>query len=248
MLWVSKFGIVEGQASEDTPWVGAFPDPSRNEEASDLYVIVHPALPGSEEFCAELRDAIGQAYHQKKVSLTGGMLRALKAAHDQLRDWNSRSLRGHQVGAGATLLAVRPERLPSGACEAYLAQAGPASAVFYRPNSEAAAASEIVPELPDAQGALGIGDEFWPQFTRYELADGDRLVILSPGPAASIGGAALAAMLGLPAEETVKALFRRLRESASGGCGAVLIAVEPDPVQETALQPSPPPASRRAPL
>lgn len=234
MLWVSKFGIVDGQPAEDSPWVGAFPDSNRSEDASDLYVIVYPALPGTEEFCADLRDAIGQTFHREKVSLTGGMLRALKAAHENLREWNSRSLREHQIGAGAGLLAVCPgERR-----EAYLAQVGPSSAVVYRANGPLNGAKEIVAELPDAEGPLGVGDEFWPQFSRWELTDGDRFIVLTPGPAQAIGEAAMTKILQEPAEESVKELFRRLREHSDPAVGAVLIAVEPDPVEETALQPS----------
>lgn len=227
MLWVSRFGIVEGQAVEDSPWVGAFPDDDRDEESSDLYALVHPASPGSEEFCADLRDAIGKTFHEKKLALTGGMLRALKAAHEHLRGWNSRSLREHQVGAGASLLAIHGR-------EAYLAQAGPASAVFYRDLGT----TEFAPKLPDAQVTLGVGDEFWPEFNRFDLIDGDRLVILTPGLAQAVGANTLAAILQLPAEDAVKQLFRSLREASGETAGAVLIAVEPDPVDETALQPA----------
>ena len=218
MLWVSKFGIANGQATEDSPWVGAYPDPNRGEESSDLYVIVQPALPGSEEFCTDLRNAIGETFHKKKMSLTGGLLGALKAAHENLREWNGRSLREHQIGAGVSVLAVR-------AREAYLGQAGPASAVFYRDF----AATEIVPTLPEAQGPLGVVDEVWPQFTRYDLVNGDRFVILTPGLTAKIGAEALAEALQLPPDLALKELFRRLREETL--CGAVLIAVEPEPAQ-----------------
>lgn len=230
MLWVSKFGIVNGEPSEDSPWVGAFPDANRSEDAADLYVIVYPALPGAEEFCADLRDAIGQTFHQKRITLTGGMLRALKAAHENLREWNSRSLREHQIAAGATLFAVRPD----GSREAYMAQVGPTSAVVYKDFR----AREVVPQIPDADGALGIGDEFRPQFTRWELSDGDRFVVLTPGPAQSIGEEEMTAILELPAEDAVKELFRRLRQHDDAAVGAVLVAVEPDPVEETALQPT----------
>lgn len=225
MLWVSKFGIVDGEPVEDSPWVGAFPDANRTEESSDLYVIVHPAIPGSEEFCADLRDAIGQTYHKKKVSLTGGILRALQAAHEHLREWNKSSLREHQIGAGASVLAIQGR-------EAYLGQAGPSSAVFYRDFG----ATEIVPTLPDAEGTLGIGDDFWPQFTRFEFVDGDRIVLMTPGPAQAMGSGLLAEMLQLQAEEALKELFRQLRGETPKSAGAVLIAAEPDPVTETALQ------------
>lgn len=234
MLWVSKFGIVDGQAAEESPWVGAFSDDGRSEEPSDLYVIVHPALPGSEEFCADLRDAIGQTFHREKVSLTGGMLRALRDAHEHLRDWNSRSLREHQVGAGASLLAVHGR-------EAYLAQGGPSSAVFYRDFG----ATVLAPELPESQVPLGAGEEFWPQFRRFDLVDGDRMLLLTPGPAARIGRAGLAQTLELPAEDAVKVLFRMLREAEDEITGAVLIAVEPDPVEETALEPAEAPPRRK---
>lgn len=218
MLWVSKFGIANGEAAEDSPWVGAFPAPVRNEDSSDLYVIVHPALPGSEEFCGDMRNAIGETFHKTKVSLTGGLLRALRAAHEDLRDWNERSLREHQIGAGASVLAIRGR-------EAYLGQAGPSSAVFYRDFI----ASEIVPALPEAQGTLGVGDDIWPQFTRYDLVDGDRLVILTPGLVPAIGEETLAGVLQLPPDDALRELFRRLRQEQL--CGAVLIAVEPEPAE-----------------
>lgn len=218
MIWVSKFGIANGEATEDSPWVGAYPDPDRGEGSSDLYVIVHPALPGSEEFCTDLRNAIGETFHKKKVSLTGGLLGALKAAHENLRDWNDRSLREHQISAGVSVLAVR-------AREAYLGQAGPASAIFYRDF----AATEIVPALPEARGPLGVVAEVWPQFTRYDLLNGDRFVVLTPGLAAKIGDEALVESLQLPPDLALKDLFRRLRQETL--CGAVLIAVEPEPAQ-----------------
>ncbi len=47
-LWVGQFGMEGGEAREKTSWVGAYPDPGRAEEPSDLYVLVTPALPGSE--------------------------------------------------------------------------------------------------------------------------------------------------------------------------------------------------------
>lgn len=225
MLWVSKFGIVDGDPVEDSPWVGAFPDSDRGEESSDLYLIVHPAIPGSEEFCTDLRDAIGETYHRRKVSLTGGLLRALKAAHEHLREWNSRSLREHQIGAGVSALAIQGR-------EAYLAQAGPSSAVFYRDFG----ATEVAPAIPEAQGALGVSDGFWPQFTRFDLVEGDRIVLMTPGPAQAMGTALLAELLQLPADQALKELFRQLRGEAAASAGAVLIAAEADPVEETALQ------------
>src|SRR5881409_2748227 len=119
MLWVGQFGIVNGEAREQTPWVGVYPDPGHADETSDLYLIVEPALPGSEEFCEELKEVEGSAFHKEKVSLTGGMLRALRSAHDQLRDWNQRSMKEHRIAAGISCIAVAGSSV-------YLAQVSPA--------------------------------------------------------------------------------------------------------------------------
>ena len=67
-----------------------------------------------------MKDAIGDIFHESKASLTGGMLRALRSAHENLRDWNRRSLKEHRVAAGVSCLAMHDN-------EAYLAQVGPGS-------------------------------------------------------------------------------------------------------------------------
>jgi hypothetical protein len=216
MLWAAQFGIVNGEAREDTPWVGAYRDPGRSEEPSDLYVLVHPALPGSEEFCQELRDAIGEAFHKEKVSLTGGLLRALRSAHENLRDWNRRSLKEHRVAAGVTCLAADGGR-------AYLAQVSPASAAVYRDGEIAF----ISPEIPDADEPLGLMDEFLPQFTGVELEEGARLLLLSPHLAAALPAADLAAVLALPDEDALPDLYRKAQGQTD--CAALLLSVRPDP-------------------
>src|SRR3990172_3481671 len=128
MFWVGQFGVVDGKAQEESPWVGLFPDTGRahTEETVDLFVVVEPALPGSEDYCRDLSQAIGKQFRERRLSLTGGILRALKAAHENLRDWNRRSLKQHQVAAGASCLALRGGA--AGTREAYLGQVGPAAA------------------------------------------------------------------------------------------------------------------------
>src|SRR2546426_2198534 len=131
MLWLGQFGIADGKAQEETPWVGVFPDETRGPEASDLLMIVQPATAGSTEFCAELKEAVGSVFHKSKVSLTGGLLRALREAHENLREWNRRSLREHWIAAGIPCAAGRGD-------EGYLAPVAPArAAVFRRPSKQA---------------------------------------------------------------------------------------------------------------
>ena len=126
MLWVGQFSIVDGEAREESPWIGVFPESARvePEESSDLFVIVEPALEGSEEYCRDLSQVIGKQFRERRLSLTGGILRALKGAHESLRDWNRRSLKQHRVAAGVSCLALR-----GGApgCNAYLGQVAPAA-------------------------------------------------------------------------------------------------------------------------
>jgi serine/threonine protein phosphatase PrpC len=217
MLWVGQFGIADGEAREETPWVGVYRDDERDEEPSDVYVLVQPALPGSEEFCGEMKDAIGRVFHDSKSSLTGGVLRALRSANENLREWNRRSLKEHRVAAGISCLATRDN-------EAYLAQVGPARAVFFHRGR----ADLVQPTLPEATEPLGLEDEFWPEFHRYELADGDRLLLLSPGLADAIPNHELTAALALDGEKALPELYRLARGASDGA--ALLVAAMPGTV------------------
>jgi hypothetical protein len=215
MLWVGQFGIVGGHAQEETPWVGVFPEDTRSPDSSDLYLVVTPATPGSEQFCVELKEAVGTMFHKSKASLTGGLLRALQAAHEQLRDWNRRSVRDHRVAAGVSCLSVRGH-------EAYLAQVAPASTVVYQNG----AAKALQPSLADASEPLGLFDEFWPEFSRFQLEDGDRLMLMTPALAGALPADEPAASLSLPPDEVLPALYRHAR--AVPDCGAVLLAAIDD--------------------
>ena len=222
MLWLGQFGIADGKAQEETPWVGVFPDETRGPEASDLLMIVQPATAGSAEFCAELKEAVGSVFHKSKVSLTGGLLRALREAHENLREWNRRSLREHWVAAGISCAAVRGN-------EVYLAQVAPAGATFYRGHET----QPIRPQLADALEPLGMFDEFLPEFSLFEMEEGDRLLLMTPGLAQSLPGDGLGASLALPADGVLPAVYRQA--SALPDCGAVLVAAVPDAEEAHAI-------------
>ncbi|MDI6857710.1 MAG: hypothetical protein QME71_05290 [Dehalococcoidia bacterium] len=167
--WVGHFGISRGQAQEMGPFQGAFTRVRPGDEQVDLYVLVHPALPASEEFCGQIVAVIGRLFERQSLSLTGDLLKAIGAAHDNLRDWNRKSLREHQVGAGITCLVLR-ENL------AYLAQAGP-SLAFHKSGD---GFRRLTPEDPEASAVVGLGDTLRPHLTRFELAPGDLLLFASP--------------------------------------------------------------------
>ena len=226
MLWVGQFGIVDGEAREESPWVGVFAEDGRadaqtrahagTEGKADLFVVVEPALPGSEDYCRDLSRAIGEQFRQHRLSLTGGILRALKAAHDNLRDWNRRSLKQHRVAAGASCLAVRGG-------EAYLGQVGPAAAVVLRHGE----LTRLIPTLPDSLEPLGLHEEFWPDFSRHELRDGDRLLLLSRNLAEALSDDELRAALTPPPEETLPILYGKAKTLPN--CAAVLVAALAEP-------------------
>lgn len=166
--WVGRFSIVDGQVREEGPWLGAFRGQPGDEDSRDLHVLVEPALPGSEEFCGQLVEVVGRLFQNERLSLTGGLLRSLRAAHENLRDWNRKSLPEHQVAAGATCLLLRGRT-------AYLAQVGPSLAYFYRDGQ----LRTITPQEDDAQAPLGMAEDLQPDITRYDLEPGDLLLVAS---------------------------------------------------------------------
>lgn len=219
MVWVGQFGVVDGEAHDETPWVGVYRDGSRAEEGfSDLYVLVEPALPGSEEFVGEMKDAIGENFHESKLSLTGGILRALRSAHENLRDWNRRSLKQHRVAAAISCLAVQGE-------EAYLAQVGPARALFYHDGK----LQQVVPQVPEAKEALGLEDEFYPDFRRFEFGPGDRLLLVTPELGEALAATDVVEALKLAGEQALPEIYRRAQGQRN--CAAVLVAAAPVPGQ-----------------
>ena len=222
MLWVGQFGIVDGKAQEESPWVGLFPEGGRAqpEEAADLFVVVEPALPGSEDYCRDLAEAIGKQFRERRLSLTGGILRALRAAHENLRDWNLRSLKEHQVAAGASCLTLRGGVVPG--WEAYLGQVAPAAAVLLHHGS----LQRLEPRLPDAVEPLGLHEEFWPDLSRHELGDGDRMLLLSVDLASAFSDEELTEALRPPPEETLPLLYQKGREMPH--CAALLVAALPE--------------------
>ena len=222
MLWVNQFAIVEGELREQSDWVGVFPESARVEpqEAADLFVLVEPALPNSEEYCRDLARAIGDGFRERRLSLSGGIMRGLQVAHERLRDWNRRSLKNQRVAAGVSCLALRGGA-PTGR-EAYLGQVAPAAAALLRDG----ALSRLSPALPDSLQPLGLEEQFRPDLSRHELGGGDRLLLLTTGLDAALSDGELAEALRPPPDETLPLLYRRGKEMPY--CAAILVAALPE--------------------
>jgi hypothetical protein len=199
--WVGRFSIVEGQVREEGPWLGVFLRQLPEDDSRGLYVLVEPALPGSEEFCAQLVEVVGRLFQKESLSLTGALLRSLRAAHENLREWNRKSLREHQVAAGATCLLLRGRT-------AYLAQVGPSLAYFCRDGKLTA----MTPQDEGAQAPLGLAEEFRPHITRYDLEPGDLLLVASSRLATIADEAAVAGVLARGPDDALPELFLLTRD------------------------------------
>ncbi len=197
-IWVGQFCIIDGEAREEGPWTGLFPP--RAGRGVHLYVLVEPASASSGEACQPLAAAIGRLFQQQRFSLTGGLLTALREAHQQLQDSNARSLREHWVGAGATCLALRGE-------EAYLAQAGP-SLAYCRQGGRL---TVVAPPGPPAYQPIGMAEEFYPHFSRSLVAAGDAVLLASSSLASAVGEDIVAGLLSLPVHDLLPELYLRVR-------------------------------------
>lgn len=220
--WVGRFAIVDGQPQEDGPFLRSFPRQRPDEEEDELYILVEPASPASTEHSGQLADAVGHVFREDPLSMTGAVLRALSAAHQQLRDWNERSLPEHRVGAGVSCVAIRGRT-------AYLAQVGPAIAYHVGDGR----VSRIVPEGP-ATEPLGFSEHVEPQFVRYELAPGDLLLIASPGIDQLLDQELLRSVLLKGGDEALVELFRLARDQQDFSLILLACVVEPEAAPERA--------------
>ena len=212
------------------PWQGVFTRQQPGEEPADLYVLAQPALPGSEEFCGQLVAVVGRLFERQGLSLTGALTKAINAAHENLRDWNRKSLREHQVGAGLTGLVVREN-------VAYLAQTGPSLAYL---RSATGGTRKLLPVDPQASAVLGLAETLRPDMTRIALSPGDVLLIASPVLNDVIDDATVAELLSSDAEQVLSELYLLMRDHPNFSV-FLLSCFELE--EEEAPAPSPPPAA-----
>ncbi len=207
------------------PWQGTFTRREPGEEPAELYVLVHPALPGSEEFCGQMVAVIGRLFERQSLSLTGALTRAISAAHENLRDWNRRSLREHQVGAGLSCLVVQGTL-------SYLAQVGP-SLAYHRGDG---VLRRVVPQDPQATAVVGLGEELRPELNRFELSPGDLVLVVSPGLSEIADDEALAALLAADGEQALSEVYLLTRDLPDFSAFLLSCYAEPE---VTAPEPAP---------
>lgn len=209
-VWVGRYAMVSGQVRENGPWLV---DRARRSEDQELRVVVlaEPTDARSAEFCHEVAEAVAVLFARESLSITGGLLRALRQAHANLAEWNRRSLREHRVAVGVTCAVVRDGR------EVLLAQVGPGVAyVRQGERIERYHTADLPAALP-----LGSSEPIEPLFTSLALRDG-QVLLLTENAEAALGTRTIESALNAGPEQTLAQLFPHTRGLTD--MNAVLIA------------------------
>jgi hypothetical protein len=197
-IWVGRYAIVDGAVREHGP---AFVDRirTREDETVRLLVLAEPADTRSAEFCPEVADAVAELFARESLSVTGGLLRALRQAHSNLAEWNRRSLREHAVSVGLTCVAIREG-------EVTVAQVGPGAAYTWGPEGF----QRFVASEGDGAAPIGGPEAIAPQFHQLRI-DGRLLLLLTSGVERVVGQSAIATAMAAGPERALADLFMRTR-------------------------------------
>jgi hypothetical protein len=197
--WVARFVVDHGRVTEEGSRLRTFQRRRLDEPDIDLHVIAEPSGAKGEELGAQALDAIGRLFQQDKLSLTGGLQRAVAGTHQTLQEWNRRSLPRDQVSIGVTAALVSDDLV-------YLLQAGPGLVYLRR-------SGVLVRHEPfdDAAVALGEG-ALAPSMRRFELEPGDLIIAASSSLQTILDDATLESILNRPTEEALPELYLLTRD------------------------------------
>jgi sugar lactone lactonase YvrE len=199
-LWVGRYALVGGVVREHGPW---FVERVRirDDEQVRLLVLAEPVDEQSADFASEVAEAVAELFARESLSVTGGLLRALRQAHGNLAEWNRRSLREHRVAVGITAVAIRDN-------EVTLAQAGPGLAYLYGPDGAQRLAAESDGE---AANPIGGAAPVEPQFFSTGLDD-RLLLLLTSNVERILGETPILNALAAGADRALAELFLRTRD------------------------------------
>jgi hypothetical protein len=207
--WVARFVVDHGNVTEEGGRLRTFERRRLDEPDVDLHILCEPAGVKGDDLGAQALDAIGRLFLQDRLSLTGGLQRALHATNQTLLEWNRRSVPREQVQIGVTGAIVAGHVV-------YVCQAGP-SLVYLRHEGRL----ERLPAGADGPPApLGEG-ELETLMRRVELAPGDMVLVASPSLNQLIDPSALNSVLNRGSDEALPELYLIAREQPNFALFAV---------------------------
>ncbi len=210
---VGRFAIVEGDVREHGPWLV---EQTRDGDPRvvQLIVLVEPVDQRSAAFCEEVAGAVADLFVSEELSLTGGLVRAMRRAHANLAEWNRRSLREHRVAVGVTCVVLRNG-------EATIAQAGPG--LVYLLSSDGT--RRVTTAGEPAASPLGSDGEITPQFVAAQTED-TSILLLSSFAETTAGPSAISRVFSSHPDRLLTDLFMQVRNVPD--VHAVVITDAPD--------------------
>ncbi|MGE0135807.1 MAG: hypothetical protein AB7L91_14140 [Dehalococcoidia bacterium] len=197
-IWVGRYAIVAGEVREHGPWLVERRG-HRDDEDLRLLVLVDPVDDRSAELAPEVAEAVAEIFTGENLSITGGLLRALRQAHINLAEWNRRSLREHRVAVGLTCVAVRGG-------EVTIAQVGPGVVYIAGPEG----VRRLATDDEEAARPLGGTEPVEPQFFSTRL-HGRTLLLLTGAVDQIVGSSTIGEALRAGPDRTLAELYRRTR-------------------------------------
>jgi hypothetical protein len=197
-LQVGQFAIVDHEPVDRGPNAGVFHGKGPADDRAELFILAEGTTPAGEAFAGHVVSAIGQAFTSLDMSLTGSLRRLFADAERNLADWNRKSIAQHRMSIGLTCFGRRGD-------QAVLAQGGPSAAFHYHGGGVTAYFTD--PEHGRPIGAAPAE----PQLTRIPFAPGDRLLMISTAALAELDDELIAGILGLPAEQILPDIYRRVQ-------------------------------------
>ena len=214
-FWSAQLHIDAGAASEEAPEIAVAERSDARGRGVQLYLLAEPGRPGSERFIEELVTRIGEDFLAATGSITGDLQRILRDRHEDLRDWNRNNLPAEQASYGLSVLIVRGD-------EAFLGQVGPSLAIVRC----GGALQRRRPGAEQSRLPLGLSGPATLEFTRFTLAPGDAVLLLSSAADAAIPEQLTPALERRPPGDLLRLLYPALR--ALPRVSALVVAPDPD--------------------
>lgn len=200
--WVARFVVDHGRVTEEGGLLRTFARRRLDEQDVDLHILAEPTGAKGPDLGAQAVENIGKLFMEDRLSLTGGVMRALRTTHTTLLDWNRRSIPREQVTTGVTAALVSGTTV-------YLFQAGP-NLCFGMHNGKL----ERLLLDPQNEPPLGEGD-LDPMLRRIELGPGDLILAASESLLDVIDEASLETMLQKGTDDALPELYLMTKELPS---------------------------------